>query len=218
MRPRRRATLLIARDSLVKAYKAAEAAIRGLLKRFGVRLGQVSDTRFAARVREELVRLPEEVKLGLEPLLELAGSARQKAEALKRQIAARAAKDAAMRRLMSVPGVGPLTAYAYAATVDDPARFKKARQLGGYLGLTPKRFQSGETDIALGTAKTGDRLLRGFLYEAATSLMARKKESCALKRWALALARKLAVILHAIWMDGTWFEDKPKTITMATAA
>ena len=105
MRPRRRATLLIARDSLVKAYKAAEAAIRGLLKRFGVRLGQVSDTRFAARVREELARLPEEVKLGLEPLLELAGSARQKAEALKRQITARAAKDAAMRRLMSVPGV-----------------------------------------------------------------------------------------------------------------
>ena len=83
-----------------------------------------------------------------------AGSARQKAEALKRQIAARAAKDAAMRRLMSVPGVGPLTAYAYAATVDDPARFKKARQLGGYLGLTPKRFQSGETDIASRARRT----------------------------------------------------------------
>jgi transposase len=223
-------TLLMARDGLVKTYKAAEAAIRGLLKRFGVRLGQVSDGRLAARVREELVTLPEEVKLGIEPLLEMAGLARQKACALKREIAARAAKDETMQRLMSVPGVGPLTAYAYAATVDDPARFKKARQLGGYLGLTPKRFQSGETDRALATSKTGDRLLRGFLYEAATSLMARKKEICGLKRWALALARragfrkarvalarKLAVILHAIWIDGTWFVDKAKT-AIAVAA
>lgn len=154
----------------------------------------------------------------------------QKACALQREIAGRAAKDQTMQRLMSVPGVGPLTAYAYAATVDDPARFRKARQLGGYLGLTPKRFQSGETDRALATSKTGDRLLRGFLYEAATSLMARKKESCGLKRWALtlarragfrkarvALARKLAVILHAIWMDGTWFEDKPKTANLVAA-
>lgn len=214
--------LLVARAGLVAAGRDAENRVRGLLRRFGVRLACLTGERFAARVREALQDLPEALALAVEPLLAVAATARAGAGELKREITRRARADATCQRLMSVPGVGPLVAYGYRMTIDEARRFASAKPVGAYLGLTPGRFQSGAVDRALPISKAGDGLLRTLLYEGATSLLARSGKDCALRRWGLglarklgarkarvAIARKLAVILHAIWIDGTWFEAWP---------
>lgn len=127
--------------------------------------------------------------------------------------------DADVRRMMTVPGVGAMTALAFKAAVDDPKRFTTSSSVGPYLGLTPRQHQSGESEWTGGIGKSNDPLLRSYLYEAAGIVMTRVRRSCPLKEWALrlyqrigwkrasiAVARKIAVILHAIWRDGTEFE------------
>jgi transposase len=127
--------------------------------------------------------------------------------------------DETTRRLMTVPGVGVVTALTFRHTIDDPSRFRSASMVGAYLGLTPRRNQSGETDSNGKISRWGDRLLRSYLFEAATVLLYRTKKWCSLKAWGMklakrvgmkkakvAVARKIAVILHCIWVDGTSFE------------
>jgi transposase len=127
--------------------------------------------------------------------------------------------DDTVQRLMTVPGVGVVTALAYRHTIDDPGRFGSAQTVGAYLGLTPRWHQSGDTDVQGSVSKWGDRALRSYLYEAAVVLLYRSKRSSKLKTWGeqlvrrvgmkkahVAVARKLAVILHCIWTDGTEFE------------
>jgi transposase len=122
------------------------------------------------------------------------------------------------RRLMSVPGVGPITALAFRATIDDPARFAKSRAVGAHLGLTPGRYQSGETDIVGKISRCGDELARTALYEAAHTLLVRSRKWSSLRAWGMqvakrrgmararvAVARKLAVILHRMWRDAADF-------------
>ena len=122
------------------------------------------------------------------------------------------------RRLMTVPGVGPLTALAFRATIDQPDRFRKSRDVGAHLGLTPRRYQSGETDVQGRISRCGDELARTALYEAAHSLLIRSTKWSALRAWGMnvakrrgmararvAVARKLAVILHRMWVDGSEF-------------
>ena len=117
---------------------------------------------------------------------------------------------------MSVPGVGVVTALTFRHTIDDPSRFSSASKVGAYLGLTPRRKQSGETDITGKISRWGDRLLRTYLFEAASVLVHRTKKWSTLKAWGVrlikrigmkkakvAIARKIAVILHCIWVDGT---------------
>jgi transposase len=129
-----------------------------------------------------------------------------------------AKKDDTARRLMTVPGVGPVVALAYISAIDDPKRFTHARDVGAYLGLTPKRYQSGEVDLAGRISKCGDGFARTCLYEAAGVLLTRVERWSPLKAWGVrlmkrigatkakvAVARKLAVILHRIWTDGTEF-------------
>jgi transposase len=129
-----------------------------------------------------------------------------------------AKKDDTARRLMTVPGVGPVVALAYISVIDDPKRFNQARDVGAYLGLTPKRYQSGEVDLAGRISKCGDGFARTCLYEAAAVLLTRVERWSPLKAWGVrlmkrigatkakvAVARKLAVILHRIWTDGTEF-------------
>jgi len=124
----------------------------------------------------------------------------------------------ACRRLMTIPGVGPLTALAFTAAVDDPARFRQSRDLGAYLGLVPRRYQSGEVDYTGSISKVGDRRVRTLLYEAANVMLTRFKGPLKLKDWALAiakhsnmrkariaLARRLAIIMHAMLRHGTEF-------------
>jgi len=122
------------------------------------------------------------------------------------------------RRLMTVPGVGPLTALAFRATVDQPERFRRSRDVGAHLGLTPRRYQSGETDIQGCISRCGDELARTALYEAAHTLLTRCQKWSMLKAWGMrvaqrrgmakarvAVARKLAVILHRMWSDQAEF-------------
>ena len=125
----------------------------------------------------------------------------------------------ACRRLMSIPGVGQLTALAFTAAVDDPGRFRRSRDIGAYLGLVPRRYQSGEVDYTGGISKCGDRPVRTLLYEAANVMLTRYKGPLKLKAWALAianrstmrkariaLARRLAIIMHAMLRHGTEFQ------------
>jgi len=125
----------------------------------------------------------------------------------------------ACRLLMTIPGVGQLTALAFTAAVDDPDRFRRSRDIGAYLGLVPRRFQSGEIDYTSSISKCGDRRVRTLLYEAANVMLTRFKGSLKLKDWALAiakrstmrkariaLARRLAIVMHAMLRHGTEFK------------
>ncbi len=121
-------------------------------------------------------------------------------------------------RLMTVPGVGAVVALTFVAALDDPARFRRSKDVGAHFGLTPKRYQSGETDVTGGITRVGDASVRVALYEAANVLLTRVARFSSLKRWGMevakrrgarrakvALARKLGTVLHRIWVDGTEF-------------
>jgi transposase len=131
---------------------------------------------------------------------------------------------------MTVPGVGPLTALAFRATIDQPSRFRKSRDVGAHLGLTPRRYQSGETDVQGSISRCGDELARTALYEAAHSLLIRSSKWSALRAWGMnvakrrgmararvAVARKLAVILHRMWADGSEFRWGKQAAASAAA-
>ena len=137
--------------------------------------------------------------------------------------------DAVCRRLMTVPGVGALVAVTFTSAVDEPQRFATSKAVGAHFGLTPKKYQSGQTDVTGAISKVGDALVRTVLYEAAHIMLTRTVRFSGLKRWAMdvarrrgmkrakvALARKLAVVLHAMWRDGTAFRwGKEPEIVMA---
>ena len=126
--------------------------------------------------------------------------------------------DDICRRLMTVPGVGAVVAITFTAAVDDPARFRRSKDVGAHFGLTPRKYQSGETDRTGRISKVGDAMARSMLFEAANAMLTRATRFSALKAWAVrvasrhgmtkakvALARKLAVVLHRMWVDGTEF-------------
>jgi transposase len=165
----------------------------------------------------------------IEPLLFAAEALKREIERLDEAVVARAKAAPACRLLMSVPGVGPVTALAFVATIDDAERFAKSRAVGAYLGLTARRFQSGEMDYSGRISKMGDGLLRSLLYEAANSMLTVVRRAHPLKDWArrvrkrsshrqacVALARKLAVILHRMLMTGEAFRwPEPKDAAAA---
>lgn len=135
----------------------------------------------------------------------------------------------ASRLLMSVPGVGLLSALAYVSTVEDPSRFARSRSVGAHLGLTPRQYQSGEIDRSGRISRCGDTLTRTLMYEAAGVILTRVKKASGLRDWAaaiakrsgpgkarVALARKLSVILHSIWRSGEPFRwSEPKHAVVA---
>src|SRR3954467_11241259 len=150
---------------------------------------------------------------------------------LTKQVLAVVRDEPVCRRLMGVPGVGPLTALTFRATIDQPGRFRRSRDVGAHLGLTPKRHQSGETDVQGGISRCGDELARTALHEAAHSLLVRSRKWSTLRAWGMqvakrrgmararvAVARKLAVILHRIWTDGTEFRWGKEGAEVAPAA
>ena len=155
----------------------------------------------------------------LDPLIAAHASIAKQLKVVSASVLEAAREDADVGRMMTVPGIGAMTALAFKAAIDDPNRFTSSTKVGPYLGLTPRQYQSGESEWIGGIGKTNDPLLRSYLYEAAGVLMTRVRRSCPLKMWALrlakrigwkrasiAVARKLAVILHAIWRNGTEFE------------
>ena len=209
--------LLVGRELLQGKLVDVELGIRGLLRGFGLKLGEVSKGRFAARVRELVAGQPMLERV-VEPMLRAREALRAEFHVLHRAVLAIVREDAACRRLMTVPGVGALVAVTFASAVDDPARFRRSRAVGAHFGLTPKRYQSGETDVTGGISKVGDAMVRTALYEAANVMLTRSGKFSTLKRWALgvarrrgtrrakvALARKLATVLHRLRVDGSDF-------------
>jgi transposase len=209
--------LLVARKQLQAKLRDVELSLRGLLRGFGLKVGEVSKGRFAARVRELVA--------GHAMLEQIAAAMLQARDALQtefgklhRAMLAIVRADAVCRRLMTVPGVGALVAVTFTSAVDDPQRFARSKAVGAHFGLTPKRYQSGETDVVGAISKVGDAMVRTALFEAAHILLTRAVRFSSLKRWAMdvakrrgmkrakvALARKLAVVLHAMWRDGSKF-------------
>ena len=209
--------LLVGRKLLQGKLLDVELSIRGLLRGFGLKLGEVSKGRFAARVRELVAGQPMLERV-VEPMLRARDVLRAEYQVLHRAVLAIVHEDAVCRRLMTVPGVGALVAVTFASAVDDPARFRRSRALGAHFGLTPKRYQSGETGVTGGISKAGDGMVRAALYEAAHAMLTRTGRFSTLKRWALevakrrgmkrakvALARKLSALLHRLWVDGSEF-------------
>lgn len=155
----------------------------------------------------------------------------QEVDRLTKRVLEEVRAEPTCRRLMTVPGVGPLTARAFRATIDRPDRFRRSRDVGAHLGLTPRRYQSGETDVHGRISRCGDELVRTALHEAAHSLLIRSTKWSALRAWGMnvakhrgmararvAVARKLAVILHRMWADGSEFRWGKQAAAPAAAA
>jgi transposase len=209
--------LLTHRKLLQSKAIAIDNDLRGTLRNFGLKVGMVGALKFEARIRELVENLPDLAEL-VEPMLIVRRTLREQVGILHRRLLAVARHDDVCRRLMTVPGVGPVVALTYRATVDVPARFRNSKAVGAVLGLTPSRYQSGEINRTGAISKCGDEMMRTLLYEAAHIMLVRLAKWCWLKAWAMkiarrrgikkaivALARRLAVIMHRIWVDGTEF-------------
>ena len=209
--------LLTHRKLLQSKAIAIDNDLRGTLRNFGLKVGVVGAARFEARIKE-LVKDEPDLAVLIEPLLIVRRVLREQLGILHRRLLAIVQGDDVCRRLMTVPGVGPVVALTYCATVDVPARFKNSRAVGAVFGLTPSKYQSGESERTGGISRCGDEMMRVMLYEAAQILLVRSVKWSWLKAWAMqiarrrglkkaivALARRLAVIMHRIWVDGTEF-------------
>ncbi len=206
------------RNQLIAARLAMANQLRGLLKLFGLRLGKVTTPNKRRERLTALFALKPELAPILAPLIESLEATEAQIVRTNRQLAAQAAVDPVAARLMTAPSIGPVTALVYKTAVEDPARFARGEDAGAFAGLAPRRDQSGERDRMGHISKAGDPLLRKALYEAANNLLARNKRPCALKAWGealartkgpkrarVAVARKLAILLHRMWLTESDF-------------
>jgi transposase len=195
--------LLTHRKLLQSKAIAIENDLRGTLRNFGLKVGMVGTVRFEARILELVETVPDLAVL-VEPLLVVRRALREQIVTLHRRLLAIVRDDEVCQRLMTTPGVGPVVALTYRATVDVPARFRKSKSVGAVFGLTCSRYQSGEIDWSGRISRCGDEMMRAMLYETAQSMLqiARRR---GMKKAIVALARRLAVIMHRIWVDGTEF-------------
>jgi transposase len=209
--------LLNSRALLVKMKRDLENQVRGLLKNHGLVIGKAGGKVFQRRA-EELAGQQGLLREAVHPLLELRERARRQIAQLTRRLLAMARDNEESRRLMTVPGIGPINALAFCAAIDEPSRFRQSRSVGAYFGLTPRRHASGEVDWTGRISKCGDAMVRSYLFEAAGVLLTRVPQWCRLKAWGfrmvkrlgfkkakVAVARKLSVLLHRMWRDGTDF-------------
>jgi transposase len=217
-------TLVRARYGLLRTQLDLANQLRGALRTFGLMLGTGGARRFDAQVREHLAARPDLAPLG-SALLEAWNAVRQQVYRLDREIRAAVRRDRACRLLMTAPGVGCITAVSYVAAVEDPRGFRSGRAVSAWIGLTPRRYQSGEIDVSGRISRQGDKLLRSYLYEAAAHVLTRARAASALRRWGLelrarigfkravvAVARKLSVVLHAMWKDDQPFDAGAATM------
>src|SRR6516162_916979 len=209
--------LLTHRKLLQSQAIAIENDVRATLRNFGLKVGIVGTAKFEARIRELVENRPD-VALLVEPLLVVRRVLREQVGILHRRLLAVVRDDDVCRRLMTIPGVGPVVALTYRVTVDVPGRFRNSKAVGAVFGLTPAKYQSGENDRTGAISRCGDEMMRMMLYEAAQSMLVRSTKWSWLKAWAMkiakhrgmkkaivALARRLAVIMHRMWVDGTEF-------------
>jgi transposase len=210
-------TLVAARTQVIRAGVEFSNHIRGVMKTFGLVVPRGAGRVFEANVRK-LLAVNAELARIVVPLLEAWRGLRGQAAALDRQLVAAARANASCRLLMSIPGVGTVNAVSFVSAIEEPANFRSARAVGAWLGLTTRRYQSGEVDYDGHISRRGDRYMRGLLYEAAAVILTRSVADSALRRWGLALrerigfkraavavARKLAVIMLCMLKTGEPF-------------
>ena len=210
--------VLGARKAVQQGMITLEMSLRGLLRNFGLKVGAISRGRFELRIRELAEGNPM-LGLATEPMLRARACLRQELAGLERRVRQLAQDDPVCRRLMSMPGIVAVVALTYRSAVDDPSRFTSSKNVGPWVGMTPSRNQSGERDVSGGITKAGDVNLRRALCQAATVMMHRGRSTW-LRIWAaqitrrrgakramVALARRIAVILHRMWVDDTDFRS-----------
>ena len=203
-------SLLVARRTVLNEMRAIENVVRAVLREAGLKLGTPARAAFAQRVRE-LAGDDQAVMPIIEPLLAILDTMLAELARLTKQVLALARNEEICRQLMTVPGVGPITALTFRATIDRPDRFRRSRDVGAHLGLTPARYHSGETDISGKISRCGDELARTALYEAAHTLLVRSRKWSSLRAWGMKVAKargmararvavacKLAVILQDV--------------------
>ncbi len=206
------------RRCLVEQRIVVENHIRGTLKIFGLKTGAVTKTKYEGRVRS-LIRGDGELEITIIPLLEVRASILRQIQTLEQLLIAAAESDQVCRNLMTIPGIGPMTALLFVTTIDDPTRFDRSRHVPVHLGLTPRKYASGEVDYNGCITKCGDNLLRSHLYEAASVILRRSTKKCGLKTWGLniakrsstknarvAVSRKLAILMHKMWLTESEFD------------
>src|SRR5216684_3092319 len=217
LRSQKLRVLLTHRKLLQSKAIAIENDLRATLRNFGLKVGMIGTIKFETRIRELVENLPDLAAL-VEPLLIVRRIIREQLGILHRRLLAIVRDDDVCRRLMTIPGVGPVVALTYRVTVDVPARFRNSKAVGAVFGLTPSKYQSGQNERTGGISRCGDEMMRMMLYEAAQSMLVRSAKWSWLKTWAMkiarhrgikkaivALARRLAVIMHRMWVDGTEF-------------
>jgi transposase len=210
--------LLTARRLLQSKLHDIEMSLRGILRNFGLKIGHTTMRGFDRRIGE-LVTGQATLQTIADAILKARTVVLRELAGLDKRVRAVAREDARTKLLMSAPGVGAIVALTYVSAVDDPSRFRSSKSVAPHFGLTPRKYQSGETDITGRISKIGDGAVRSALYEAAHVILTRPlKGAGTLKRWAVgvqrragpskakvALARRLAVILHRMWVDNTPF-------------
>ncbi len=182
-------TLLGARAQLVSMRTDLKNQVRGVLKTFGFMVSQRAEKGFAAKALGMTKEHPE-LQAIVTPLMEVLKTIHKQIAVLDSLLDEYVENDKTCTNLMTIPGIGPVTALAFTAAVDNPRRFKKSRSVAAYLGLTSKRYQSGEMDYSTRISKCGDRLVRSYLYEAASALLTRTKRWSSLKSWGLRVAKR----------------------------
>ena len=210
--------LLTARKLIKAKLHDVAMSLRGILRGFGLKVGRTTPVRFASRI-EELTEHHPALKAIAKALLAVHAVLLRELNGFEKQVRKLAKGDGRARLLMTAPGVGAIVGLTYAAAIDDPGRFSSSKKVGAHFGMTPKRYQSGEKDVTGRISKIGDKGVRAELYEAAHVILTRPVKGGALKSWAarlakragpmkakVALARKLAVILHRMLADGTPFD------------
>ena len=209
--------ILNTRSLVSSKLKDFEASLRGMLRNFGLKVGHTTPTRFAGRIKELVAGHPS-LEIIAESLLSVHAVLLREFKILEKRVRIVARNDVRARLLMTTPGVGPIVSLTYVSAIDDPARFKNSKTVGSHFGMTPKKYQSGETDYTGRISKIGDKGVRLALCQAAHIILTKPVKSSLLKSWALrlakrvgmnkakiALARKLAVIMHRMLVDGTLF-------------
>lgn len=214
----RQKALLSARDQLVQARRSLCNQVRGLLRPFGIRLACRQGSRqFETQARQSVENDPELFAI-IDALFSSLEGISAQIKVLDKRLHALTQNSSACHYMMSVPGVGPVTALAFASAIEDPNRFRRARDVAAYLGLVPRRYQSGDKDVSLSISKQGDHMARHYLYEAANCLLTTAKTDCALRQWGrglierlgakrarVAVARKIACLLFILWKSKQHF-------------
>jgi transposase len=213
--------LLTARKLVQSKLHDVEMSVRGILRGFGLKVGKVPPSQFAGRV-SELVSGHASLKEVVAALLAVRAVLLREFNGFQRRVRQMARTDERARLLVSTPGVGAVVALTFVAAIDDPARFKSSKMVGAHFGMTPKKYQSGQTDVSGRISKVGDGSVRAVLFESATVILTKAIAGCSnLKSWAMrlakrvgmkkakvALARRLAVILHRMLVDATPYNDQ----------